>query len=325
MISAYKLENGKLEELERSSNVEHTEEAEVFICTDPDQEEKLFVQEEFDLGQHTLASVLDENELPRIESRDDKIVIICKHPLHIGVINSNIEFRVTSLGAVIYEDRIVFVFNEAIPHREFLMGAMSRVNDIRDLLINVLHRTTLHFHEHLRCISLGMEQIEEEVLEYSNSKLLMNLFTLGKSLTYYVSALNGNNTLIERIYNNTERLGFTAAQKETLDDIRLDSAQCCQEAQITTNIMTKMTDTRISMMGNNVSNLMKRLTIISLLLMPMNLIAGIGGMSEYTTFMAGCLPGLPMWGSYLILGILFLIIGFLTYRLLEKMGLMDLS
>ncbi|MDO4575142.1 MAG: magnesium transporter CorA family protein [Planctomycetia bacterium] len=313
MISAYIFENGKLVETEDCS------EAPVLICTEPDQKEKAFIRDEFDLGHHTLQSVLDENELPRVESRDNKIVIILKHPLHIGVVDTHIEFRVTSLGAVIYEDRLLFIFNEPMPHKEFLMP-VARGEDIRDLLINVLHRTTLHFHEHLRCISLGMEQIEEEVIEAEDTKRLIDLFSLGKSLTYYVNALNGNNSLIERIYNSTERLGFNSMQKDTLDDIRLDSAQCCQEAAITTSIMTKMTDTRISMMGNNLNNLMKRLTVISLLIMPMNLIAGIGGMSEYTAFTQGWLP---MWASYGLLFLVFVLIAFLTYKVMKKFGLLN--
>ena len=316
MISFFTFENGKLVEADEQMD------APVLICTQPDQMEKMFIQTHFDLGFHTLSSVLDENELPRIESRDNKIVIICKHPLHIGVIDNNVEFSVTSLGAVIYQDRLLFIFNEPISLKEFLTTHM-RLQDIRDLLISVLHRTTLHFHEHLRCISLGMDQIEEEVIATANTGQLMNLFSLGKSLTYYVAALSGNNSLIERIYNNAERLGFNSTQCEMLDDIRLDSAQCVQEAQITTNIMTKMTDARISMMGNNLSALMKRLTIISLVLTPMNLIAGIGGMSEFTAFTAQYFPGLPMWGAYSFLFIGFAAVGYLTYKFLQKMGLLQ--
>lgn len=313
MISGYVFENGKLVEADDQMT------APVLICSEPDQIEKMFIQTEFNLGQHTLASVLDEDELPRIESRDEKIVVICKHPMHIGVIDKNIEFRVMSLGAVIYEERLLFIFNEKIALKEFLYTPM-RVDDIRDVLINVLHRTTLHFHEHLRCISLGMEQIEEEVIETASSHQLMNLFSLGKSMTYYVSALNGNHSLIDRIYTMNAKLGFNEQQKEILDDIRLDSAQCCQEAQITTTIMTKMTDARISLMGNNVSNLMKRLTLISIMMMPMNLIAGIGGMSEFTSFTKDYLH-LSMGAAYFSLFIFMMFVGFLTYKFLQKMGL----
>jgi|GEM_PF-3313173 len=313
MISGYVFENGRLVEADEQTA------APVLICSEPDQIEKMFIQTEFNLGKHTLASVLDENELPRIESRDEKIVIICKHPMHIGVIDQNIEFHVMSLGAVIYEERLLFIFNEKISLKDFLYTPM-RVDDIRDVLINVLHRTTLHFHEHLRCISLGMEQIEEEVIETASTLQLMNLFSLGKSMTYYVSALNGNHSLIDRIYSNTGRLGFNEQQKEILDDIRLDSAQCCQEAQITTTIMTKMTDARISLMGNNVSVLMKRLTIISLIMMPMNLLAGIGGMSEFTA-LAQTYFGLSMGPAYFFLFVFFGFVGFMTYRIFQKMNL----
>ena len=315
MITGYVFENGKLVEADE----QEVSTAPVLICTEPDQIEKKFIQTDFHLGIHTLQSVLDENELPRIESRDNKIVVICKHPMHIGIIDREIESRVMSLGAVIFEDRLLFIFNEDISFKEFLYAPM-RVEDIRDVLINVLHRTTLHFHEHLRCMSLAMEQLEEEVIETADSDQLMRLFSLGKSMTYYVSALNGNNALIERIYNNTQKLGFNDFQKETLDDIRLDSAQCCQEAQITTAIMTKMTDARISLMGNNMSNLMKRLTIISLIMMPMNLIAGIGGMSEFTVFNEEYFK-MPMAVSYPLLFLFLGIVGFLTYKCLQKMDL----
>lgn len=315
MITGYVFENGKLVEADE----QEVSTAPVLICTEPDQIEKKFIQTDFHLGIHTLQSVLDENELPRVESRDNKIVVICKHPMHIGIIDREIESRVMSLGAVIYEDRLLFIFNEDISFREFLYAPM-RVEDIRDVLINVLHRTTLHFHEHLRCMSLAMEQLEEEVIETASSDQLMRLFSLGKSMTYYVSALNGNNALIERIYNNTQKLGFNDLQKETLDDIRLDSAQCCQEAQITTSIMTKMTDARISLMGNNVSNLMKRLTIISIIMMPMNLIAGIGGMSEFTVFNEEYFK-MPMAVSYPLLFLFLGIVGYLTYKCLQKMDL----
>ena len=315
MITGYIFENGKLVEADEQEAAN----APVLICTEPDQIEKMFIQTQFDLGIHTLQSVLDENELPRIENRDNKIVVICKHPMHIGIIDRDIEARVMSLGAVIFEDRLLFIFNEDISFKEFLYAPM-RVEDIRDVLINVLHRTTLHFHEHLRCMSLAMEQLEEEVIETASSDQLMRLFSLGKSMTYYVSALNGNNALIERIYNNTQKLGFNDFQKEILDDIRLDSAQCCQEAQITTAIMTKMTDARISLMGNKVSNLMKRLTIISIIMMPMNLIAGIGGMSEFTTFNEEYFK-MPMAVSYPLLFLFMGIVGYLTYKCLQKMDL----
>lgn len=313
MITSYEFINGSLQE------IDDFEEASVIFCCSPDEDERLFIQRHFDLASHTMNSILDANELPRVENREDKITIICKHPLHIGIINTHVEFRVTSLGAVIANEQLLLIFNEKMSQHEFI-SQHRNVHNVRDLILSVLHRTMLHFHEHLRCISLAMEQIEEEVLITANSRLLVDMFTLGKSLTYYVSALNGNNKLIERIYDLAERLGFDQQQKEVLDDVRVDSAQCCQEAQITTSVMTAMTDARVSLMGNNLNILIKRLTIISLIFMPMNVIAGIGGMSEYTV-MADSL-GIPPWFAYILLMLLMCAAGYITYKLLRWLGLM---
>ena len=314
MITAYDFESGRLVEAEM-------EDAPILFCCEPDQQEKLFIQKQFNLGWHSLNSILDENELPRVENRNDKIIIICKHPLHIGVVDSHIEFRVTSLGAVIFEDRLIFIFNEEMSEEEFLK-MYSAVYNIRDLLINVLHRTTLHFHEHLRAISLGMEQLEDRIASDKNT--LTNMFTLGKSMTFYVNALNGNHALIERIYNIAGRLGFDSQQQEILDDIRLDSAQCCQEAQVTLSLITRMTDARISIMGNDLNILMKRLTVFSLMVMPMNIIAGIGGMSEYTLLvdqLSGQEGGVPIWISFGFLFVFFALLGGMTYFVLKRFGL----
>ena len=314
MISGYVFENGRLVEADDQMS------APVLICSEPDQIEKMFIQTEFNLGQHTMTSMLDAGELPRIESRGgDKIVIICKHPLPVTVSEKNIEFHVISLGAVIYGDRLLFICDEKIPMKTLFTP--MHMENIRDVLLNMLHRTTLHFHEHLRGISLGMDQKEEEVIETASTELLMELFSVAKHMTYYVSALNGNHSLIERIYQKTETLGFNEQQKEILDDIRLDSAQCCQAAQITTSIMTKMTDARIALMGNNVSVLMKRLTLISLGMMPLNLIAGIGGMSEFTAFSENYLH-LPMGTAYLVLFAFLGIVSCVTFKILQKMRLL---
>ncbi|MDO4550154.1 MAG: magnesium transporter CorA family protein [Planctomycetia bacterium] len=312
MITAYTFESGRLVDAE-------LQDAPVLFCCEPDQSEKLYIQKQFNLGWHSLNSILDENELPRVEHRNDKIIIIMKHPLHIGVVDAHIEFRVTSLGAVIHDDQLLFIFNEEMSEEEFLR-LYSSIHNIRDLLINILHRTTMHFHEHLRCISLGIDQLEDQL---GSRDVLVNMFTLGKSMTYYVNALNGNHTLIDRIYNIAGRLGFDSQQQEILDDIRLDSAQCCQEAQITMSIITRMMDARISLMGNDLNVLMKRLTIFSLLLMPMNVIAGIGGMSEYTLFMDKMFGEnvVPMWVSYPIMFIIFGILAYITYLVLKRFNL----
>ncbi len=60
---------------------------------------------------------------------------------------------------------------------------------------------------------------------------------------------------------------------------------------------------------------MKKLTILNSIFLPLNLIAGIGGMSEYTMITAG----IPWPISYGIMAVIMTVLGVVSYRLLDKM------
>jgi magnesium transporter len=75
-------------------------------------------------------------------------------------------------------------------------------------------------------------------------------------------------------------------------------------------------DARGSIVGNNLNVLIKRLTLINIIFLPLAFLAGIGGMSEYTMMT-------EKWGIGWQLGYpLFLVaavaIGLLTYRMVNK-------
>ena len=69
---------------------------------------------------------------------------------------------------------------------------------------------------------------------------------------------------------------------ESLDDIALDNAQCARQAQIYSSILSGLMDARGTMVNNNMNVLLKNLTLINVVFLPLNLIASIGGMSEYS-------------------------------------------
>ena len=77
-----------------------------------------------------------------------------------------------------------------------------------------------------------------------------------------------------------------------------------------------MTEARSSVAGNNLSVIMKYLAIINIVFMPLTVITGIGGMSEFTMMTEG------VWWphAYAALVVIMVIIGFVTYRLVRDVG-----
>jgi magnesium transporter len=75
-----------------------------------------------------------------------------------------------------------------------------------------------------------------------------------------------------------------------------------------------MMDARASIMNNNVNALLRNLTVINVVFLPLGVLAGIGGMSEYSMMT----EGVPWWISYPLFILALAAIGLGTRRVLER-------
>ena len=80
-----------------------------------------------------------------------------------------------------------------------------------------------------------------------------------------------------------------------------------------------MSDARVSVVSNNLAGIMKYLAIINIVFMPLTVITGLGGMSEFTMMTEG------IWWphAYSALVLVMVIIGYVTYLLVKQIGMRD--
>ena len=305
MFQYYRIENGRLVDAGDESGT-------IWLCFSPTLEEREHLLGRFELDRYTLQSALDPDELARIDYGIENTGIICKWPRCASQSEQD-AFEVTSCGFFLSSDHLVLVADEPIPLPDLMMPS-RQTRDFRDVILSLIHHSMLHFHHHFSLIKEVADRIENRLMSSMNSKLLTDLFNLQKNLTYYENALGYNMVLIERMHRDRERLGFSTAQLELLDDLTVDNTQCYKQAAIVATILKNMTDTMGSLINNKLSAIMKRLTLISLIFLPINAIAGIGGMSEFTTFTE---PYMKWYYAYGILTAVLLLIGYLTYVVLS--------
>ena len=146
---------------------------------------------------------------------------------------------------------------------------------------------------------------------------LLQMFSIEKSLVYYVNAISANGRVIERLKANARNdrtEGLTPEVLEMVDDVAIENAQCLEQAQVYVNVFAGLMDARASIVSNNLNVLMKHLTIINVVFMPLNVLAGIGGMSEYSMMTHG-VPWPLAYGAFLVA---LTGIGFLTYFILRR-------
>ena len=238
--------------------------ANVYVYLNPSESERKFLAETYRLDEHTLTSALDPDELARLEFEPEHVAIIYKRP-HNYSSEDMFVFRVTSSGLFLFADKLIIVVSEDVPL--FEGKPFAKVSSLQELVLKMLYGSIFHFVGHLKVINAVSESLEDQINASMQNKYLLNLFSLEKSLVYYLNAINSNAKLMERLKNSAAKIGFTAENIELIDDLLIENSQCYEQAAIYSNILASMMDARASIVSNNLNWLMKTLTIITIAIM----------------------------------------------------------
>lgn len=234
------------------------------VYYNPTEEEKRYLIDYYKIDEHTLNSALDDDELARMETEPDHLALILKSPRKYAP-RDEFLFRIMSIGVFIFADKIIIISNDEI---ELFHGKqMQNVISHNDLLFKLIYRFIYHFYEHLKIINKISDEVEHKINSAMENKFLINLFTLEKSLVYYLNAINSNGVLIEKLKFNAGKLNLTVEEAELLDDIIIENTQCYRQADIYSNILASMMDARVSIVSNNLNVLMKTLNIVTICIM----------------------------------------------------------
>jgi magnesium transporter len=308
MVNTYEIIEGRVTPCDDES-------ARISIYSSPTGEEKTFLIQEYGIDEHTLNSALDEDEISRVEYESNHIAVIMKRPSNYSA-DRTLEFRVSSTGAFVFKDRIIIVQSGNTPLFEHGRSPI-RGNSMQGILLRLLHHSTHHFLEHLRIIRTISDEIEHQIEFSVTNKALVNMFALLKSLTYYESATSANQLLMMKLRSDAKRIGFNEEEIDFLEDVTVENKQCDNLAGIYTGILTGMSDARVSVVSNNLAIIMRYLAVINIVFMPINVIVGMGGMSEYTAMTDG------IWWphAYSMLLMLLVAVGYITYLLVRGIGM----
>lgn len=234
------------------------------IYINPDEIEKRYLVDTLKLDEHTLQSSLDPDELSRLEFEPEHIALIFKRPKSYSI-NDQFLFKVTSAGAFLFKDRLIVVILEDVPLFDF--NQIIKIPTPAFVLLRLFYRSIFHFLEHLKVISAISDSLQDKINTAMENKSLINLFTLEKSLIYYLNSLNSNSAVLDKLKLNATRIGLGTEELEFLDDTIIENTQCYKQAEIYSNILANLMDARASIVSNNLNVLIKILNIITIAIM----------------------------------------------------------
>lgn len=303
MIKFFKIVENRLLESDLTSG-------QVVLSIAPDDSEKAYLKEQFRLDDYNLAATHDLDEVPRLETSNGRLMMIWKIPESASV-SGAVDFGLSVTGICLVQDRIGFI--RASGDIVFTDREFRTIRDARDILLAMLLQTVRHFVAHLRVIRTVSRELEAKITVSMENKHLLQMFSLGEDLVYYLDAFEGNGAVLAKLRSVASQHGLEPHHIELLDDIILENTQASRQAHIYSSVLSGLMDARGTIVNNNMNVLLKNLTLINIVFLPLNLIASIGGMSEWSMMTAG----IDWRVSYALFSLAMVVIGLATWILMK--------
>jgi len=259
--------------------------------------EKELLQTRYHLDEHAINSALDPDEVSRIEFHPNYLFLIWKRPENYTG-SSGFSFDVSSFGLLLSRDQLLLICDD--DRQLDGIGAREPLVEPLDVLLDLLLNNIHHYLGHLKVIKMIARELQQKFNESMNSQHLQQMFNLSESLVYYVNAIHSNGTVLSRLRNHAQKHEYHSDCLALIDDMIIENDQCYKQASIYSTVFATLMDARGNMLNNSTNNLLRKLTVINVVFLPLNLITGIGGMSEYSMMTAP----VAWWFSYpaLIIG-----------------------
>ena len=151
------------------------------------------------------------------------------------------------------------------------------------MVLKVFEKVVQNFMEYLKEINHRRNLLEQKLYDASKNEQLLQLMRIQKSLVYFVTALRSNELLFMKL-ERTNFLGLNDDEKEFLGDLIVDNAQALEMANIYTNILSSTLDAFASIIANNQNEVLRKLSVITIVLSFPILISSLFGMNVPSGF-----------------------------------------
>jgi magnesium transporter len=286
---------------------------------DATREDIELLEREHGINAEHLADIMDIDEQARIEKEDEYTLVIVRVPARDGRLEA--PYHTLPIGVLLFRDRIITVCQADCDVLEELRNGKVRGLDIRNksaFVLHILGRAAIVFLRYLKDINRSTAAVEHELQRSVRNHELTQLLAFEKSLVFFTTSLRTNGILLEKL-KVSRSMRIKEDEEDLLEDVETDIRQAIEMSSIYSDILSGMMDAYASVISNNQNLQIKRLTTISIVFMPLNVLAGVGGMSEFSAFTTG----IPWWIAYSFFGLGLVVVGVLTASLLKVFGLVS--
>ena len=158
-------------------------------------------------------------------------------------------------------------------------------------------------------------QIATRLREHTTKKDLLKIAELALSADFLVRATIQNAAVLKQIHASTRVPGITGTQGEQLEDVIIEADQIAEMMNLSSHTLDHLTDSYNTVLNNNLNDIMRFMTVWSILLTVPTIVSGFFGMNVPLPFAHEPLGWII---TIIIAAILWIALGLLLNRYIRK-------
>lgn len=258
----------------------------------PAEDEIQRIISEFGLDAGFVRSSLDEEESSRIENEENQTLIIVDYAYGEADSKKAMIYSTMPMGIILTQTNVVTIsLHDNIVLSELSSGVIKNVQPHLKtrFVLTMLLRIATKFLQYLKQIDKISYFTERQLHKSMKNKELIQLLDLEKSLVYFSTSLKANEVTLEKILRGRV-IRLYEEDQELLEDVLIEVKQAIEMAGIYSSILSGTMDTVASVISNNLNIVMKRLTIITILMAIPTIVFSYYGMNVELPFPTSWFP-----------------------------------
>ena len=246
-------------------------------CPTPEDEE--YLTQTLKVPDYFLHDIRDKDERARYDYDEGWMLIILRIPYQKEE-QSRTPHTTIPMGLILNKDICLTVCHfETNMMLDFVSYQQKRnlgFTDSVDFVFRLFRSSAVWYLKRLKQISTIIDAAKRDLDRPINNADLINLSRLQDSLTYFATSIRGNEMLLSKL---KFKLPVDELDADMIEDVNIEMSQARETTNIYTNILESTIDTYAAIINNNMSQTMKTMTSVSIILMFPTLIASIFGMN----------------------------------------------
>ena len=247
--------------------------------TCPTEEDQRELEEKFNIPDYFMSDISDTDERARYEYDDGWMLIILRIP-YVKEIRSRTPYTTVPLGIIHKRDVTITVCyyetNMMIDFVSFQQKRGEGFTDYVDMIFRLFLSSAVWYLKRLKQINMLIDKAKRNLDKEVNNESLIGLSRLQDSLTYFQTSIRGNETLLSKL---KFKLQIDELDADLIEDVNIEMTQARETTNIYSDILESTMDTYQSIINNNMNQVMRTLTSVTIIMMFPTLIASLFGMN----------------------------------------------